>query len=613
MLWRWLLLMLCLSGVAQALEVSAEFKQHQSLTYQYTFSQADTIQALLASDPQWQSGQRQALKPPANTQAWLRVSLHNPGPIEVPLLLSIDNNLLDKITAYIRHDDASFLTLALGDALPLLQRPIKHEAQLIPLELPAHSDSQVYLQVSHHGTLNAPLSLWHPIEYLKYKSKFNLVYGILAGFILAMIAINFTLYSFTRRRYFLHGTLIIGLFWLLIVHLYGFGYRYLYGSSVWLQQYGQSLLVMCSTLALIPIQRSKALPNLLAAKHNRKLTQLLIAGLTLTLLSLLLPVTQATFAAYSMALTLVLGYIICTVRSRYRRTTKATALLIYVIMLVTLSYQFGFELGVFGGAQLDRPVTYVCYLILSLYISFVLTRQFILEREKHVKTQQHKLARTQAEDALLKEKLKLQEQAQQELENSIDERTFELQVTLRELEEKNHELEKLNMEDPMTKVKNRRYFDKRLMMEVRRSRREQTTLSLIMLDIDFFKKVNDNYGHLAGDHTICAFARLIEQHLKRPLDEVFRYGGEEFVILLPNTSEDGALELAEQIRQETEAHELKVAGHQIKFTTSAGVYSAIAQDTSNPTLFTDMADKGLYMAKQQGRNRICIYQPKQET
>ncbi|QPB84932.1 diguanylate cyclase [Pseudoalteromonas rubra] len=613
MVWRWLLLFLCLSGAAQALEVSAEFKQHQALSYQYAFSQADTIQTLLASDPHWQPGQRQPLKPPANTQAWIRVSLHNPGPIEVPLLLSIDNNLLDKITAYIRHDDASFLTLALGDALPLMQRPIKHEAQLIPLELPAQSHSQVYLQLSHHGTLNIPLSLWHPIEYLKYKSKFNLVYGILAGFILAMIAINFTLYSFTRRRYFLHGTLIIGLFWLLIVHLYGFGYRYLYGSHVWLQQYGQSLLVMFSTLALIPIQRSKALPNLLPIKYDRKLTQLLILGLILTLLSQLLPLTQATFAAYGMALTLVLGYIACTLRSRYRRTTKITALLIYIIMLITLSYQFGFELGLFGGAQLDRPVTYICYLILSLYISFVLTRQFILEREKHIKTQQHKLARTQAEDALLKEKLKLQEQAQEELENSIDERTFELQVTLRELEEKNHELEKLNMEDPMTKVKNRRYFDKRLMMEVRRSRREQTTLSLIILDIDFFKKVNDNYGHLAGDHTICAFARLIEKHLKRPHDEVFRYGGEEFVILLPNTSQEGALELAEQIRQATEAHELKVAGHHIKFTTSAGVYSAIAQNTNNPTLFTDLADKGLYMAKQQGRNRICIYQPKQET
>lgn len=85
-------------------------------------------------------------------------------------------------------------------------------------------------------------------------------------------------------------------------------------------------------------------------------------------------------------------------------------------------------------------------------------------------------------------------------------------------------------------------------MEIRRSRREQTPLSIIMLDIDKFKAINDTYGHLTGDQVIRAVCDVIKQQLKRPLDEVARYGGEEFVVLLPNTNNQGALAIAEQIR-----------------------------------------------------------------
>ena len=100
---------------------------------------------------------------------------------------------------------------------------------------------------------------------------------------------------------------------------------------------------------------------------------------------------------------------------------------------------------------------------------------------------------------------------------------------------------------------------------------------------------------------------VIKQHLKRPLDEVARYGGEEFVVLLPNTPLTGALEIAEQIRKAAQNTDIIVAGTTIKFTLSAGVYSAIAEDINNPSLFTDYADKALYHAKQTGRNRVVSY------
>ncbi|MCF6441642.1 diguanylate cyclase [Pseudoalteromonas luteoviolacea] len=591
-------------------KLPAQFRHQASLPFSYTVAPQDALQDLLSSNTTWHYHDSGALNlGEVDQQVWIKVVLRNNNLIEIPLLLSVNNNLLDSITAYIMQPDHAILTLDLGDSRPLMQRPIKHEAQLIPLELPGKRQTTLYLKVKHHGALNIPLSLWHPVEYLKYKSKFNLIYGILAGFLLAMIATNFTMYSFTRRKYFLHGTLLMTSVWLLLVHLYGFGYRYLYADWQWMQQYGQSILVLLSTLAMTPIIRSQILPISSAPSIESGLRYLLLSGFGITLLCTFLPITLALKTAYIFAILAVIYFFVITVKaSPQKLRKKIPTLTVHLCLMISLCYQFGFELGLLSGALLERPVTYICSLFVCAYISYALAKQYISERECHIKTQEQKLAKTRAEDALLKEKLSIQEQAQQDLESSIDERTFELQVTLRELEEKNRELERLNMEDPLTKVKNRRYFDKRLMMEVRRSRREQTTLSVIMLDIDHFKRVNDVFGHLAGDQTICAFANTISQHLKRPHDEVFRYGGEEFVILLPNTDAHGALELAEKIRLATASCTVNIADQNIQFTTSAGLYSAIAKDTHNPTLFTDFADKALYEAKQSGRNQVCIYQ-----
>ena len=232
---------------------------------------------------------------------------------------------------------------------------------------------------------------------------------------------------------------------------------------------------------------------------------------------------------------------------------------------------------------------------------------FILQRDEEVIAQQTLIAENAAQDTLLKERLKLQEKTRQELESQVDERTFELQVTLRELEEKNRSLELLNTEDALTGIKNRRFFDKKLVMELRRSRREQTPLSIVMLDIDRFKSINDTYGHIIGDQVIKAVSDLIKDHLKRPLDEVARYGGEEFVVLLPNTPNKGAQDIAEKIRAAISASTVTVANNDIQFTISAGVYTSIADDVSNPQIFTECADKALYYAKQHGRNQVITF------
>lgn len=192
--------------------------------------------------------------------------------------------------------------------------------------------------------------------------------------------------------------------------------------------------------------------------------------------------------------------------------------------------------------------------------------------------------------------------------NWVDEQNVVLEIAydithLKELEEK---LEYLSYNDELTKVANRRYFNKIFLQEWKNSVRHQTCLSLIMLDIDYFKLFNDNYGHLKGDKCLYQVAQLIEKQLKRPKDFLARYGGEEFILLLPDTNLDGALSIANDIKSAIEIAEIPHNFSDISsyLTLSMGVTSGIPNSEMNYEKFIMYADKLLYESKQKGRN--CI-------
>jgi two-component system chemotaxis family response regulator WspR len=177
-----------------------------------------------------------------------------------------------------------------------------------------------------------------------------------------------------------------------------------------------------------------------------------------------------------------------------------------------------------------------------------------------------------------------------------------------ELEESNRELQKLSSLDGLTGIANRRKFDEFLKSECLRSARENTVLSLLLIDIDFFKPFNDNYGHLAGDDCLRKVATALSEVVSRPADLVARYGGEEFGVVLPNTDVKGAIRLAEclcdKIRSLNITHEFsKVADH---ITMSIGVSSMVACDSSKPKDLINKADDALYKAKDTGRNQYKV-------
>jgi diguanylate cyclase (GGDEF)-like protein len=202
------------------------------------------------------------------------------------------------------------------------------------------------------------------------------------------------------------------------------------------------------------------------------------------------------------------------------------------------------------------------------------------------------------------EVLALQEQAQIDLEKEVQARTSEFEEALAKLSTTNKDLQDMNEIDALTGVMNRQQFDKVYTEECARSRRERNPLALAMLDIDHFKKVNDTYGHQCGDDCLVAFCKALQEVIKRPGDVLARLGGEEFVILLPNTTLEGASTLLESCRLAISELEVKSEAHTITFTVSVGLSAKVIGEDSDCESLLKYADKLLYAAKDGGRN--CI-------
>lgn len=191
------------------------------------------------------------------------------------------------------------------------------------------------------------------------------------------------------------------------------------------------------------------------------------------------------------------------------------------------------------------------------------------------------------------------------LSNLLAERNTYIQKQREALQEAYQKLEMLSRTDSLTRLSNRRHFDQRLAYEYARYRRLGTPLSLLIIDVDHFKKVNDHYGHAVGDEYLHAIARALESNAGRATDLVARYGGEEFICLLTDTAPDDALTVAERISRGVAGLGLPNAlAAPPLLTVSIGVATVVSGDPGAQTLVA-RADAQLYMAKHTGRSRIC--------
>lgn len=205
-------------------------------------------------------------------------------------------------------------------------------------------------------------------------------------------------------------------------------------------------------------------------------------------------------------------------------------------------------------------------------------------------------------------KLQAQHQLTVQLNAQLTQEIRERRQAESELAVANLELQRLAALDGLTHLANRRRFDEYLAQEWNRMAREQKSLSLILCDIDYFKRYNDSYGHQAGDQCLQQIAERMSGVIHRPADVVARYGGEEFVIVLPNTNAEGAMHIARSLQHGIRLLQIPHAQSSVDtyVTLSMGVTATVPQPGTSADILVEMADNALYEAKARGRNLIVF-------
>ncbi len=174
-------------------------------------------------------------------------------------------------------------------------------------------------------------------------------------------------------------------------------------------------------------------------------------------------------------------------------------------------------------------------------------------------------------------------------------------------EQVQEEVERMNMLvalDVLTECFNRRYINEKLPIEIDKARKYKKKLSIMMMDIDYFKDINDKYGHLAGDYVLKKVVKIVKKNIRASSDWIARYGGEEFIVILNDTDSSKAFLLAERIRLAIENNTFVYKGESINVTVSIGV-TALSDNINNKNQLLERVDENLYKAKSMGRN-ICI-------
>jgi len=579
------------------------------VTHSNANSQLDDIQDL--SKVQWHRFTSDDIQRLSQHNFWLKVNLTS-GDESLSRILALDNPLLDKVTLHHFVDNQLNNTTVMGDTFPYKQRPLLSNIFLYPFKINPNEQHTFYLHIETEGNAAIPLNLWSANDLAQIAESTAVEHGFQLG-VLAAIGI-FSLFialasgSFSYSYY--SGYVLC--MTLLVATINGYAFRFLWPNWPALQQ----LMVP----VLLPLVMAFALmftEKILQLKYyNRRM--LLIcrySAVYILLVGLLVPFIRYGTALYieiiSVAILSIILMVLAIVQAFNGQKLAKLYTIGWVIMLTgaclsSLLYLSVIELNI-------KPQTPVMFGLTFeiIFMSLVLAIRYNDERKSKLRIQQEALKQAQKIRSAREEALKVEAETNERLEQMVQERTLELEITLRELHEVNQKLTEQSTIDSLTGVKNRSAFDKRLLAESRISRRQETPIALLMLDIDRFKSINDQFGHLAGDQALKVIATTLQQHLKRPTDLVSRFGGEEFAIILPNTTADGALQVAENIRDAVTSIGLAWEGKPIPLTVSIGVSADVISNDQHSTELLEQADKALYQAKNSGRNQVKLYAPAQ--
>ncbi|QFS85267.1 MULTISPECIES: sensor domain-containing diguanylate cyclase [unclassified Marinobacter] len=541
-------------------------------------------------DSQWQynSAARVLNQGFSNGAFWLRVPI-TPEPVN--RVLEIAYPLLDEVSVYWELDGQIVESHHTGDTRPFDTRPIIHRNFVFLV--PSNTEPVIaWVRVKTQGAVQVPMAVTTSARFLANEQFSYGWQAMFLGIVVALSFYNLFLFVIVRHTTYLWYVLTVISTGMIQLNFNGLLFQWIWPDLPGLNRYftvpAISLGMFCAVMFTI---------KFLAVRHyslfSYRILQGVIGACSFTFF-------YGVFGPYQSGIALVSGiaafatpaaWLIGLYVWRQGQVLAGFYVLAWTPLLVGHLVLAVSKLGWIPTSQVTELVPQAGVAIEAILLSFALAYRINMERRRRQEAQEHAL--------------KVQQQANLTLEARVRERT-------EELERANEQLKAISLTDGLTHVANRRRFDEKLEIEWGRALRHEHELSLLLLDIDHFKRVNDELGHLTGDDCLVALAGILQAEVQRAGDLVARYGGEEFAILLPTTDSAGALLVAERIRKAVAGTPVatKEQDAPVPLTISVGVATMLpARGVSSPELVR-RADEALYAAKDNGRNRVAVWQPK---
>ncbi|MGB1835922.1 MAG: sensor domain-containing diguanylate cyclase [Marinobacter adhaerens] len=515
---------------------------------------------------------------------WLKVEI---PPEPANRVMEIGYPLLDEVSVYWVLNGELIQTHHTGDTLPFSSRPIHHRNFVFLV--PSNTEPvTAFVRVKTLGSVQIPLEVIPSAEFLANE---QLSYGwqtMFLGIIVAMALYNLFLFVIVRHSTYLWYVLTVVFTGLVQLNFNGLLFQWLWPDAPGINRYF-TVPVICFALFAAIIFAIRFLNIRSYSLRSYRFLQWVLTAISACFVFTL-------FGSYQTGIVLVSGiaalvtpaaWVIGFLVWRKGQVLGGFYMLAWTPLLIGHLILAVSKLGIMPRSFLTEFMPQIGVALEVVLLSFALAYRINLERRKRHEAQEQALA--------------IQQQANLTLEMRVQERTDEL-------ERANEQLRAISLTDGLTHVANRRRFDEKLQDEWKRAQRHGHPLSLLLLDIDHFKRVNDELGHLVGDDCLTELAALCAAEVQRSGDLLARYGGEEFIILLPATPEEGAVRVAERVRQAVARSPVysseRVAP--VSLTISVGVACVVPDPDMEPQELIRQADEALYSAKESGRNRVMV-------
>ncbi|MEG3190759.1 sensor domain-containing diguanylate cyclase [Lysobacter sp. D1-1-M9] len=520
---------------------------------------------------------------------WFHADLVNRRADEQRWLLVQEYALSDRLDVYLRYADGHVVHQAGGDHLAFAERSIRYRHPNFWLELPVGEPVDLFVRVRSQSSMQVPLTLFTPTAFTEKSRDAQLGIGLYYGILLALFIYNLVLWLTLRDASYFWYLFHVTAFGLVLFTLNGLGFEHLWPDSAWLADKSVPLSICLAQIGMQQFTRT-----FLGLGERWRLGDrvglgliafFVIFGIAATQLPYSIATPIASLAVFVNIVWIAAATVVA-VRRGYRPARiflLAWAMfLLGTVLFVALAFgllpkTFVTEYGVQIGSALEM-----------LLLSVALGHRYAALRS--------------ANERIVRE-------AKQQLEHKVQQRTTELRSALGQLEDAHTRLRETSQRDGLTGLHNRTHFHNALEALVAKARREQQPLSLLMIDLDYFKMINDHYGHLVGDECLRWAAHAIGKAL-RPHDALLaRFGGEEFVAALPGQDLQRATGVAEQLRQQLRERTCSSGEHSIAVSASIGVHMLDTRslDRNVEEVIDEAlqaADQALYVAKAHGRD--CV-------